>query len=117
MNTLRLLFSGFLRIWCILPERLSRSTIGLFVAMIFLGLLELGGIMSLSLFAGVLNAPEQVQQSRYAAKLLEFAPFLTPFFADVRAMMLLAVLVPIIMNTPWPMRGEGSYEETEIRAP
>ena len=70
---------------------------GLFVAMIFLGLLELGGIMSLSLFAGVLNAPEQIQQSRYINNIVEYFPFLAPFFVDVRAMMLLAVLVPIFM--------------------
>lgn len=97
MNTLHLLFSSFLRIWSILPATLRGSTSNLFIAMVFLGLLELGSIISLSLFVGVLNAPEQVQHSRHVTKLLEFVPFLTSCFADVRAMMLLAVLVPIIM--------------------
>lgn len=97
MNTLGLLFSVFSRIWVVLPVRLRRSTIGLFVAMIVLGVLELGGIMSLSLFAGVLNDPERVQQSKYAAKLIKYFPPLAPLFADVRALMLGAVMVPILM--------------------
>lgn len=65
--------------------------------MIILGFLELGGIMSLSLFAGVLNDPERVQQSKYAARLIEYFPFLQPIFADVRVLMLAAVMCPILM--------------------
>lgn len=65
--------------------------------MIILGFLELGGIVSLSLFAGVLNDPERVQQSKYAARLIEYFPFLQPIFADVRVLMLAAVMVPILM--------------------
>lgn len=65
--------------------------------MVILGLLELGGILSLSLFVGVLNDPERVQQSKYAALILEYAPFLNPIFADTRTLMLCTVLVPISM--------------------
>lgn len=80
-----------------LPTRLRRATTTLFVAMIVLGLLELGGIMSLSLFVGVLNDPERVQQSKYATRLIEYIPLLIPIFADARVLMLVAVMVPILM--------------------
>lgn len=97
MNTLRLLFFSFSRIWRVLPHRLRKSGTGLFISMVILGLLELGGILSLSLFVGVLNDPERVQQSKYAALILEYAPFLGPVFADSRTLMLCTVLVPISM--------------------
>ena len=65
--------------------------------MVILGALELCGIMSLSVFAGVLNDPEQVLRSRYAAKLVEHFPSLLPIFSDVRLLILAAVFIPITL--------------------
>lgn len=97
MNTLRLLFFSFTRIWGVLPKNLRSATGGLLSTMVVLGVLELCGIMSLSVFAGVLNDPEQVQRSRYAAKLVEYFPSLLPVFSDARLLMLVAVFIPITM--------------------
>ncbi|MCL2625735.1 MAG: ABC transporter ATP-binding protein/permease [Cystobacterineae bacterium] len=65
--------------------------------MVILGLLELGSIVSLSFFAGVIHAPEQILDSRYVAALLRRVPRLVPFFADMRYIMLYAVLLPIVL--------------------
>jgi ABC-type multidrug transport system fused ATPase/permease subunit len=95
VNTLRLLFSNFFRIWAILPGRLRNHAVALFACMLLLGILELAGIMSLSFFAGVLNAPEHIVHSRHIAALLARFPGLAPVFADVRLLMLYAVALPI----------------------
>lgn len=95
MNTLRLLFFSFFRIWAILPGRLRKHAIVLFICMLLLGILELSSIMSLSFFAGILNAPEHILNSRHIAALLARFPGLTPVFADVRHLMLYAVALPI----------------------
>ena len=97
METLRLLFLSFTRIWCILTPKLRRSTGFLLATLIILGLLELCGIMSLSLFAGVLNDPEQVRRSPYASELIKLFPLFSPILSDVRLLMLVAVFIPIIM--------------------
>ena len=97
METFRLLFSSFTRIFGVLPQKLRNATGWLLATMIILGVLELCGIMSLSLFAGVLNDPEQVQRSRYAAKLTSYFPFLLPIFSDVRLLMLVSIFIPIVL--------------------
>ena len=61
VNTLRLLFSGFFRIWGILPGLLQKQVVALFALMLLLGAFEFGSIISLSFFAGTLHAPERIQ--------------------------------------------------------
>ena len=94
-NTLRLLFSGFFRIRAVLPGTLRKDVMVLFILMLLLGLLELGSIVSLSFFAGVLNTPERILNSRHLADLLAHLPGLAPLFADGRYVMLYAALLPI----------------------
>jgi ABC-type multidrug transport system fused ATPase/permease subunit len=95
LNTLRLLFSSLFRIWAILPGRLRRNAVILFVCMLLLGILELASVMSLTFFAGVLNAPEHIAHSRHMVALLARFPILAPVFADVRHCMLYAAALSI----------------------
>jgi len=71
--------------------------VALFVLMLLLGLLELGSIISLSFFAGVLHAPEQILDLRFIAALLRRVPRLAALFADTRYIMLCTVLLPIVL--------------------
>lgn len=97
MNTMRLLFGDFSRIWGVLSKELRRQTVFLFACMLLLALLELAGIMGLSFFASVLNAPEHIADSRHIAVLLTSLPAFAPVFTDARHLMLLAVSVSIAL--------------------
>ena len=106
MKTLQLLFSSFFRIWAILPGRLRSSTTILFACMLLVGILELTSIMSLSLFFGILNAPERVLNSPRMAALLTHFPIFAPVFSDIRYLMLCAVTtlpiaLIILKNIMW----------------
>jgi len=95
MNTLRLLFSSFFRIWGILPGILRKDVAVLFVLMLLMGMLELSSIISLSFFVSILHAPEDIQNARYMTALITHFPSLAPFFADARYIMLYAAFLPI----------------------
>lgn len=95
MNTFRLLFADFKRIKSVLPVSLRHSISWLFIAMIFLGVVELLSIIALTGFFTVVNAPAQAVSSKYAQKFLDWLPWIEPVFSDHRRLILWSCLLPI----------------------
>jgi len=97
LKSLNLLFASFFRIIAVLPETLRRRTLVLFGCMLMLGFLELGGVVSLSFFASVLNSPDVIAKSRHVAYALELFPSLAPLLSDTRYLMVCAVIPPVAL--------------------
>ena len=91
----KLLGSAFPRIYSVLPPRLRRKVIVLFICTFILASLELGSIMLLTFFFGGMHNQEAVRKFWFISKTLENFPSLAAYIAEPRHFMLVLSLLPV----------------------
>ncbi|MDR3358444.1 MAG: ATP-binding cassette domain-containing protein [Desulfovibrio sp.] len=88
-NLFEKFLADFIRICKILPQDLRRSTRRVFVCVVFLAVLEIGTILSISFLAVSIAAPEKLREFGAVAHLLRIFPWLDALCEDQRLFALL----------------------------
>ena len=97
----------FLRICRVLSSELQWRSIGLFLLMITVGVMEFMSIITITFFAMTLNAPDALRALSWVSRILATLPVLEHFFRDngnlILATCVGAVLSVVVKNVLWLM--------------